>query len=117
MDASQDRLAGGWGSGVFVHSLEHSPVDDAWIEAQSCHNPYHREDGKNGIAQLLVVGIFGELGRLQEDVGTVVDNQDQGADTVQIAYPTERHQQKGDHVMDEHLPEVLAFHVEELGAR
>lgn len=51
MEASQERRGGS--------KLHHSPVDDARIEAQSRHNPYHREDGKNGIAQLLVVGIFG----------------------------------------------------------
>jgi len=94
----------------------YSPVDDARIEAQTCHNPDHCENGKDGIAELLIVGILGELGGLQEDVGTVVNNENQGANAMQIAHPAERHQQQGDHVMDEHLPEVLTFHIEELGA-
>lgn len=52
---------------------------------------------------------------LKEDVCTVVHDQDEGADAVQIAHPAERQQQQRDYVVDEHLPEVLALDVEELG--
>ena len=51
---------------------------------------------------------------LQEDVSTVMDSQDQGSDSGQVAGPGEGHERDGGHVMDEHLPEVFPLHVEKL---
>lgn len=95
--------------------LHRTAVDDARIKAEPRHDPDDREYGKDDIAQLLVVGVFGDFGRLQEDVGTIVDDQHQRADTVQITHPRQRQKDQGDNVMDEHLPEVFAFDVKELG--
>jgi len=36
--------------------IYYSPVDDARIEAQTSHDPDHCENGKDGIAELLIVG-------------------------------------------------------------
>jgi len=69
----------------------YSPVDDARIEAQTRHYPDHCENGKDGIAELLIVGILGELGGLQEDVGTVVNNSKQTKSTHTPHTPTHTH--------------------------
>lgn len=55
-------------------AAHHSPINDAWIEAQTRNNPHHCEDGKDCIAELLIFGIFGEFGGLQEDVSTIVND-------------------------------------------
>lgn len=50
-------------------------VDDARVEAQPGNDPDECEKCKNAIAQFLVVGIFGDFGGLQENVGTIVNDQ------------------------------------------
>ena len=51
---------------------------------------------------------------LQQDVGTIVDAQNEGSDPGQVAGPGQGHESDGGHVMDEHLPEVFPLHVEKL---
>lgn len=65
------------------------PVDNAWIETKTGYNPDNGKDGEYGIAYLLVFGIFSQLGRLKEYISTIVYDQNQRADTMQIAYPTQ----------------------------
>ena len=51
---------------------------------------------------------------LQEDISDVVNDEHKGPDSGEVARPAESHERDGGHVMDEHLPEVLPLHVEEL---
>ena len=51
---------------------------------------------------------------LQQDVGTIMDAQNEGPDPGQVAGPGQGHESDGGHVMDEHLPEVFPLHVEKL---
>lgn len=89
-------------------------VDDARVEAQPGNDPDECEKCKNAIAQFLVVGIFGDFGGLQENVGTIVNDQYQWADAMQVAHPAEGQQQQCDQMMHEHLPKVFALDVAEL---
>lgn len=122
--------------------LHGTTVDDARIEAEPRDDPDDGEEGEYAIAEFLVVGVLGELGRLwwsgerererarklsnsflntilqdylQENIRTIVHDQHQRPNAMQIANPAEGQQQQCDHVMDEHLPKVLALDVEELG--
>lgn len=51
---------------------------------------------------------------LQENVCTIVNNENQRANTMQVTDPTERNKSNCYDVMDEHLPKVFATHIEEL---
>lgn len=109
----EDEVGGEHGQNA--RRLHRAAVDDARIEAEPRDDPDEREHGKDAVAQLLVVGVLGDFGRLQEDVGAIVDDQHQRADAMQIAHPRQRQQDQRDDVVHEHLPEVLALDVEELG--
>jgi hypothetical protein len=50
--------------------------------------------------------------KLQEDVRRVVEQQDERADPDEVDAEAHREQEDGDQVVDDHLPEVGAAHVE-----
>lgn len=52
---------------------------------------------------------------LKEYVGKVVEGESETADAREVAYPGETEQDYRDDVVCEHLPEVLALDVEEMG--
>jgi len=43
-----------------------------------------------------------------------MDDEDERSDPLKVAGPGESHERDGGQVVDEHLPEVLPLHVEEL---
>lgn len=51
---------------------------------------------------------------LQKNVRTIVHNENERANTMQIANPTEGNESDRDNVMYEHLPEIFATNIEEL---
>ena len=79
-----------------------------------CDNPNKRENGEGSVACPPVVGVSEHLGELQQGVGHVVEEHDEGPDPGEVAAPGEHHQQDGGVVVDHHLKEVLPPHVKEL---
>ena len=52
---------------------------------------------------------------LEPVVAAVVDDEHERADAYEIDNVGEGEQENGGNVMNEHFPEVLAFHIDELG--
>lgn len=44
--------------------LHRCTIDDARIETEPRYDPDDGEEGENAVAEFLVVGVFGEFGRL-----------------------------------------------------
>lgn len=64
-------------------------VNHTRIESHACDDPNDCEYCENAVAQFLVVCVFGNFGRFQKDIGTVMNHQHQRTDTMQITDPAQ----------------------------
>lgn len=85
------------------------------IESQSSNNPQHSEHTEYTITEFLICCVFSGFCCIKEYVSTVVEQQDQCANSIQIADPAERQQGDRRNMVDKHLPKVLVADVPELG--
>ena len=77
-------------------------------------DPNKREEDEHSVANFPEVCIAKQLSQLEQRVGAVVDQHDQGADPGKVGGPAEHYQQDGRVVVDEHLPEVFPANIEPL---
>ena len=70
------------------------------------HNPGHGEAAEKELGVEPISGVLEQLGGLQEDVGTVVKQENECSDLEEVAGPREAHEQDCCHVMHEHHLEI-----------
>ena len=69
------------------------------------HNKCQPNPIKQQMGHPVVVLSHGQLTHLEENICTVVDEEDECADAGEVDGPGEHHQPDRRHVVDEHLPE------------
>ena len=82
--------------------------------AQAGDDPQGGENAEADAADEVVVGVFCDFRRFEEDVAAVVHHEHQRAHPTGARQPREGDEEDGGDVVHEHLPEVFAFYVEEL---
>ena len=76
-----------------------------------CEDPDASEDAKDDLCHLLLLDVITQFGELEEGVGAVVDDEDEGADPDEVAGPGEPEQQDRDQVVHHVLHKVLPLDV------
>ena len=76
-----------------------------------CENPDASEDTKDNLCHLLLLDVIAQFGELEEGVGAVVDDEDEGADPDEVTRPGEAEEQDGHQVVHHVLHKVLPLHV------
>ena len=98
-----------------LHSVHGGPEDSDGEHVTPHDHPGQGEQAEHHLGHLVHLGVLTELGQLQQRVGTVVDDEDEGADPGEVAGPGEHHQQYRHVVVDEVLQEIFPLDVHPLG--
>ncbi len=80
----------------------HAVDDPGGKDAEPGDDPRHRESTEEDFWRVSISGVLQQLGRLEEDVRAIVQEEDEGSDLEEVAGPREAHQQDGGHVVHEH---------------
>ena len=97
-----------------LHRVHRGPEDFDWEDVAAHGDPDNGEQTEHHLSHLVPLGVLTELGQLQQRVGTVVDDEDEGADPGEVAGPGEHHQQYRHVVVDEVLQEIFPLDVHPL---
>lgn len=85
-------------------ALQNGRVDEQGVEEESWPGPDDYKHAKHYVQQQfrhLARNVSQHFAQFEEDVGGVVDDEHQGANTSQVKGPGHDKQQQGDHVVDE----------------
>ena len=93
----------------------HGRPEDPGGEHVAPHGaPEDSEHPEHHLGHLVPLGVLAQLGQLQQGVGAVVDDEDEGANPGEVTGPGEHHQQYRHVVMDKVLQEIFPLDVNPL---
>ena len=75
-----------------LHGVHGGPQHSAGEDVAPHGHPDQGEQPEHHLGHLVVPGVLTELGQLQQGVGTVVDDEDKGANPGEVTRPGEHHQ-------------------------
>ena len=98
-----------------LNSVHRGPEDPDGEHVAPHDHPGQGEQPEHHLGQLVPLGVLTELGQLQQRIGAVVDDEDEGANPGEVTGPGEHHQQYRHVVMDKVLEEIFPLDIHPLG--